>query len=102
MIDTKHAIGFVTEDDINLLIHVGIDTVKLYGQGFEVLVTDGQKVKKGEPLMKLDLDFLSKNAPSVTSPIIVSDMDEDSMKIHLLKSGEIKAGDPLFEVEIFE
>lgn len=100
--DTKHAIGFVTEDDINLLIHVGIDTVKLAGQGFEVLVTDGQKVKKGEPLMKLDLDFLSKNAPSVTSPIIVSDMDEDSMKIHLLKSGEIKAGDPLFEVEIFE
>jgi PTS system D-glucosamine-specific IIC component len=100
--DTKHAIGFVTEDDINLLIHVGIDTVKLGGNGFEVLVKDGQKVKKGEPLMKLDLDYLKNNAPSVASPIIVSDMDEDTMQVRLLKTGAIKSGEPLFEVEIFE
>ena len=61
--DTKHAIGFETEDGINMLFHMGIDTVKLDGQGFTVLVENGQKVKKGDPMLKMDVDFISKNAP---------------------------------------
>ena len=55
--DTKHAIGYMTDSGISLLIHVGIDTVKLNGEGFEVLVENGQKVKKGQPMLKLDLDL---------------------------------------------
>ena len=82
--DTKHAIGFLTDSGINLLIHVGIDTVKFDGKGFEVLVENGQKVKKGEPMMKLDLEFLRENAPSIMSPVICSEM-EDNQKIRLLK-----------------
>ena len=97
--DTKHAIGFTTDDGVSLLIHVGIDTVKLNGQGFEVLVENGQKVKKGEPLMKIDLEYLKNNAPSVASPILCTDMDEDKINIRLSRAGEIKAGEPLFEVD---
>lgn len=99
--DTKHAIGFLTDTGISLLIHVGIDTVKLEGKGFEVLVENGQKVKKGEPMLKLDLDFLKENAPSIMSPVICSEM-EDNQKIRVLKSGDIKAGEELFAVDFYE
>ena len=99
--DTKHAIGFQTDSGIPMLLHMGIDTVKLEGKGFEILVTEGQKVKKGEPMMKLDLEFLSANAPSLTSPILDTE-PEDNQRIRLLANGEIKAGEPLFAVETLE
>ena len=99
--DTKHAIGFQTDSGIPMLLHMGIDTVKLEGKGFEILVTEGQKVKKGEPMMKLDLEFLSANAPSLTSPILDTEPD-DNQRIRLLANGEIKAGEPLFAVETLE
>lgn len=99
--DTKHAIGFVTESGISLLIHVGIDTVKLNGEGFEALVESGQQVKKGDPMLKLDLDYLSQNAPSTVSPVLCTEM-EDNQRIRLLKQGQIKAGEPLFEIEVLE
>ena len=99
--DTKHAIGFQTDTDLPMLLHIGIDTVKLEGKGFEILVTEGQKVKKGEPMMKLDLEFLSANAPSITSPILDTEV-EDNQRIRLLANGEIKAGEPLFAVETLE
>ena len=99
--DTKHAIGFMTESGISLLIHVGIDTVKLDGKGFEVFVENGQKVKKGEPMMKLDLDYLKANAPSVMSPVICSEMEENQ-KVRLIKTGDIQAGDTLFAVDFYE
>ena len=99
--DTKHAIGFQTDSGIPMLLHMGIDTVKLEGKGFEILVTEGQKVKKGDPMMKLDLEFLTANAPSITSPIL--DIEpEDNQRIRLLANGEIKAGEPLFAVETLE
>ena len=99
--DTKHAIGFMTDSGISLLIHVGIDTVKLDGQGFEVFVENGQKVKKGEPMMKLDLDYLKANAPSIMSPVICSEM-EDNQKVRVLKTGDIKVGETLFAVDFYE
>lgn len=99
--DTKHAIGFMTESGISLLIHVGIDTVKLDGKGFEVFVENGQRVKKGEPMMKLDLDYLKANAPSVMSPVICSEMEENQ-KVRLIKTGDIQAGDTLFAVDFYE
>ena len=99
--DTKHAIGFITESGISLLIHVGIDTVKLNGKGFEALVESGQEVKKGDPMLKLDLDYLSQNAPSIVSPVLCTEL-EDNQRIHLLKEGQIKAGEPLFEIEVLQ
>ena len=97
--DTKHAIGYMTDSGISLLIHVGIDTVKLNGEGFEVLVENGQKVKKGQPMLKLDLDYLKANAPSLATPVLCTEL-EDHQRIRLLKEGPVKAGEPLFEVEV--
>ena len=99
--DTKHAIGFVTDSGISLLIHVGIDTVKLNGEGFETLVESGQTVKKGDPMLKLDLEYLKANAPSITSPVLCTEL-EDNQRIHLLQEGQIKAGEPLFEIEVLQ
>ena len=99
--DGEHAIGFVTESGISLLIHVGIDTVKLNGEGFEALVESGQEVKKGDPMLKLDLDYLSKNAPSIVSPVLCTEL-EDNQRIHLLNEGQVKAGEPLFEIEVLQ
>lgn len=99
--ETKHAIGFLTDSGISLLIHVGIDTVKLNGEGFEIFVENGQKVSKGEPMMKLNLDYLKQNAPSVVSPILCTELEENQ-KIRLLKEGEIQSGEELFAVDICE
>ena len=99
--ETKHAIGFQTDSGIGLLIHMGIDTVKLEGNGFEVLVENGQKVKKGEPMLKMDLDYLQANAPSMASPVLCTELEENQ-KIRLLKEGEIQAGEPLFAVDFCE
>ena len=95
--DTKHAIGFVTDTGISMLIHMGIDTVKLNGEGFKVFVKNGQKVKKGEPLMELDLAFLNQQAPSMVSPILCTEL-EPNQTIKLLAEGPVKAGEPLFEI----
>lgn len=99
--ETKHAIGFLTDSGISLLIHVGIDTVKLNGEGFEILVENGQKVKKGTPMLKLDLDYLKKHAPSIVSPVICTELEENQ-KIRLLKEGEIQAGEELFAIDRYE
>ena len=99
--DTRHAIGFLTDSGISLLIHIGIDTVKLGGEGFEALVENGQKVKKGDPMLKLDLEYLKANAPSVVSPVLCTELQENE-KIRLLKTGNITAGEALFAVDIYE
>lgn len=99
--ETKHAIGFMTDSGISLLLHMGIDTVKLNGNGFEALVESGQKVKKGEPMLKLDLDYLKEHAPSLVSPILCTELDEHQ-QIRLLKQGNIKAGEALFAVDSCE
>ena len=98
MFDTKHALGFQTDEGIEMLIHVGIDTVKLGGRGFEALVDTGQRVKKGEPLMRLDLDYLRKHAPSMASPVLCTNLEE-SAKVRLLKEGTVQAGEELMEIE---
>ena len=99
--ETKHAIGFLTDTGISLLIHMGIDTVQLNGKGFKVFVENGQKVKKGDPLLELDLDYLKQNAPSLVSPVLCTEL-EDNQKIRLLKEGNIQAGEPLFAVDFCE
>lgn len=99
--DTKHAIGFMTDSGISLLLHIGIDTVKLNGEGFETLVKTNQKVKKGQPMLRLKLDYLKEHAPSMVSPILCTELEENQ-KIRLLKEGVIKAGESLFAIDVYE
>lgn len=99
--DTKHAVGFSMDNGISILIHMGVDTVKLEGKGFEVLTEQGAKVKKGDPLLKLDLEYLNANAPSMMSPVLCTELT-DNQKIRLLKEGEIEKGENLFAVDIYE
>ncbi|MGN0243226.1 MAG: glucose PTS transporter subunit IIA [Lachnospiraceae bacterium] len=96
--DTKHAMGFQTNTGVSLLFHMGIDTVQLQGKGFRILVEKGQKVKKGVPLMELDLDYLKEHATSLVSPIVCTDLEE-GQSIRLLATGRVKAGNPLFVIE---
>ena len=98
---TKHALGFETEDGIGMLLHIGIDTVKLDGKGFEILTEEGASVKKGDPLMKLDLPYLKSHAPSLVSPVLCPELGEGP-KIRLLKEGKIQTGEPLFAIDFFE
>ena len=94
---TGHAIGMKLKDGTELLIHVGIDTVKLDGAGFETLVALGQKVEKGEALLKLDLPYLNAHARSMESPVLCVSMKE-GQKVWLPGTGAVKAGEPLYEV----
>ncbi|MBR5510059.1 MAG: PTS transporter subunit EIIC [Lachnospiraceae bacterium] len=99
--ETKHAIGFQTTSGISVLLHMGIDTVNLNGEGFEVYVNAGDQLKKGDQLMKLDLAFLGSHAPSLASPVLCTELEENQ-KIRLLKTGKIKAGEALFAVDTYE
>jgi glucose PTS system EIICBA or EIICB component len=71
---TKHAIGIESVEGREILIHFGIDTVKLNGEGFEALVSQGDEVKKGQPLLKVDLEYVKNNAPSIITPIIFTNL----------------------------
>lgn len=90
--DTKHAIGMTTSDGIEYLLHIGIDTVKLNGQGFTVFVKDGQAVKKGDKLMEFDMDYIKEHAPSDACLCIFTDMDAIP-EVHMASSGQIHALD---------
>ena len=96
--DTKHAIGLVTERGIGVMIHIGIDTVKLNGKGFDVLVETGQTVAAGQPVMRLDLPYLKKHAPSLVSPVIITELP-DGYKLHPVKTGKVKNGEEILVVE---
>ncbi|RPK00043.1 PTS system, glucose-specific IIC component [Bacillus subtilis] len=77
---TKHAIGFKSAGGTEILIHVGIDTVKLNGEGFEALVASGQAVKQGETLLTFNLDYIKQHAASAVTPVIFTNVSEEDMK----------------------
>ena len=98
---TKHAVGFTTNDGVSLLIHVGIDTVNLKGNGFKTMVQEGDTVKKGEGLLKLNLDYLEHHAVSMTSPVVVTELPEGG-SVRLLREGPIQAGEDFLAVDVPE
>ncbi|OUR94106.1 hypothetical protein A9Q84_17500 [Halobacteriovorax marinus] len=86
---TNHAIGLKSDCGREVLIHFGIDTVKLQGEGFKSLVKKGDKITKGELLLDIDFEFVSKNAPSVITPIIFTNHKEG---VDVIASGSVKLG----------
>lgn len=89
---TKHALGLVSEDGLEILIHVGLDTVNLKGQGFEMLVTEGDLVDVGTPLLKVDLPYIEANAKSSITPIVFTNLEGRTLD---LKKGLAEAGKTL-------
>lgn len=88
---TKHAIGIQADSGREILIHVGIDTVKLDGEGFEALVAQGDRVEEGQPLLKVDLKYVAEHAPSIITPIIFTNLfDGESIEINQLGNVELK------------
>jgi len=89
---TKHAIGILSKGGKEILIHIGIDTVKLNGEGFEVLVAQGDKVTKGQQLVKVDLHFIRENAPSTITPVVFTNLSE-GQEVVIEKSGKQGKGE---------
>lgn len=83
---TKHAIAFKTNDGLSVLIHIGMDTVNLKGKGYEILINTGDKVKAGQKIANVDLDFIIKNGYSIDTPVVITNLD-NSKEIQLLKIG---------------
>ncbi|EJO5347892.1 PTS transporter subunit IIABC [Clostridium botulinum] len=88
---TKHAIGITAENGLELLIHFGIDTVNLKGEGLEALIKQDDKVKAGDPILKVDIDKIKDKVPSIITPIIFTNLTEDQ-KLEIVKLGkDVKA-----------
>ena len=92
--DTKHAIGMKSADGTEYLLHIGVDTVALGGKGFEVFVEAGQQVKKGDRLMKFDIDYIRTNATSDACLVIFTGLPEGT-SVEMTATGEVKALDPV-------
>ena len=96
--DTHHAVGMTTADGAELLMHIGIDTVKLGGKHFTYLVNEGDKVKKGQPLIRFDLEAIRAEGYPTTTPLIVCNTDEYAA-VTPQASGNVKKGDALLELK---
>ena len=93
---THHAISLQCDNGLKVLIHVGMDTVEMNGKGFKALVKEGDKVKAGTPLLKVDLDAIRAAGHPTATAIIVTNGD-DMGELKMLAEGDVLAGTPLFK-----
>ena len=97
--NTNHAFCLETEKGVEIVVHMGIDTVALGGQGFTRLVDEGAEVVAGQPILEMDLAYLNANARSMISPVVVSNIDDFSGLV-IKAQGHVVAGQtPLYEVK---
>lgn len=78
---SKHAVGITANNGLELIIHFGIDTVNLKGEGFTTLVNVGDKVKAGQPILKVDLELVKGKVASVITPIIFTNLGAKSVAV---------------------
>ena len=93
---TGHAIGMKTEDGLEILIHVGMDTVQLDGKGFTPLVSKGDIVNKGQKLLKFDKEFIKEEGYSLVTPVLISNFDQFE-EITSTDESQVQAGDLLLK-----
>lgn len=96
--DTKHAVNMVSDDGVEILLHIGIDTVKLGGQYFEAHVSDGQEVKKGDLLISFDMDKIKAAGYKVTTPLIIGNTD-DYASVEPVAQNSVSAGDMILKIK---
>lgn len=97
-IDTKHAVGVTSDAGVELLIHVGVDTVDMQGKGFKSSVTLGQKIRPGDPLIEFDREVIKAAGYSDAIAVIVTNSDEFSSVVRSA-TGAISPGEQLLKVE---
>jgi PTS system glucose-specific IIC component len=90
---SSHACGIVSSSGLEILIHVGIDTVDMEGRGFEALAVKGESVSAGQTLIVFDMDEIAKAGKSCVSPVVISGVD-----VEVLATGEVSRGEPLLSV----
>lgn len=84
---TKHAIGLKSDDGVEVLIHIGMDTVELNGEGFEVFVSEGDNVELGQRIAKVDLRYLESKGKSTITPVVITNADD--YDIHIIDDKRI-------------
>lgn len=97
LFETGHAVGLTSTDGLEVLIHVGLDTVQLEGRPFDVKVVKGQKVKAGQLLLEFDIDQIKEAGKSVETPIVLTNAKDNTVVIQ--KAGQLAAGTPFLTVE---
>jgi PTS system beta-glucosides-specific IIC component len=95
--DTKHAIGLTTKDGMEILIHVGINTVELGGKFYDYKVSDGDSVKRGDVLIEFDMDGIKKAGYPLYTPVLITNSDEYE-SVASLAGSSVKAGDDLLQI----
>lgn len=91
-----HAFGIVAEGGVEMIVHLGLDTIELQGRGFERMATEGDRVEAGQPVVRFDLDEIRSAGYDPVTPVLVTNADEHP--VGEARTGEVHAGDPLFEV----
>lgn len=95
---SKHAVGIKTNDGFEILIHIGINTVELNGEGFEAFVNAGDKVKKGDKLIGFDIEYIKDKVPSMATPFIFTSLSENQ-RVRLIKKGKVNALEDVLVIE---
>ncbi|MBY6277971.1 MAG: PTS glucose transporter subunit IIA [Symbiobacterium thermophilum] len=95
---TGHAVGLRTPDGLEVLVHVGIDTVKLQGRGFRALVAQGDRVSAGQPMLEVDLGSIQSDVPSLATPVLLTNLG-DKRTWRLDRQGKVEAGEPVATVD---
>ncbi|MDF2632535.1 MAG: glucose transporter subunit [Caproiciproducens sp.] len=88
---TNHAFGMKLENGIEILVHIGIDTVKLNGQGFERIASEGSAVKAGQPVMRINRKFITESGFSLMTPVLITNPNE-TRSINFQMNGVVTAG----------
>mgnify|MGYP003297360007 CR=1 FL=1 len=96
---TKHAIGMKDMFGYEILVHVGVSSVKLEGEGFQVLVKEGDKVKRGDILLEFNLELLKEKADSPATPVILTNLN-NKMHVECKKPGIIEVGEEIFRINM--
>ena len=94
---TNHAYSVKSDQDLEVLVHIGLETVALKGEGFERIANEGDKVKAGDPVIKVDLAYIKANAKDIITPILVT--DESKAESIEKKETIVKSGDVIMEVK---
>lgn len=88
--ETKHAFGMKTDNGLELLVHIGIDSVYLKGEGYTVLTPEGTKVKQGTPIIKIDRDVFAQKNISLETPVLV--LNHTEYEIDILENSKCEVG----------